>query len=136
MHTPVHSGGGFFHFMTRRRVFENTEAQDGYQFDLMKNNVFFRRKVRHYFPELLWPGRWLYGSLMIVAFLFFLAKFAMLSTFHEFHMSRENDFRTTVEDESKITNNILVEAQEEGSVSCGTSSSQTVGGHEHGRQNC
>lgn len=30
-------------------------------------------------------------------------------------MSRENDFRTTVEDESKITNNILVEAQEEGS---------------------
>uniref|UniRef100_A0A7N2MDS9 O-fucosyltransferase family protein n=2 Tax=Quercus lobata TaxID=97700 RepID=A0A7N2MDS9_QUELO len=101
--------------MTRRRVFESTEAQDGYQFDMMKNNVFFRRKVRHYFPKLLWPGRWLYGSLMIVAFLFFLAKFAMLSTFHEFHMSRENDFRTTVEDESKITNNILVEAQEEGS---------------------
>jgi hypothetical protein len=98
--------------MTRRRVFENTEAQDAYQSD-MKRIVFFRRKVRHYFPELLMirPGRRLYGCLMIVAFFFLLAKFALLSSFPDFNMSREIGFRTRVEDESTITNNVVIEQQ-------------------------
>jgi hypothetical protein len=100
------SSPGLFHFMTRRRVFESTEGQHPWQSG-MKNNAFFRRKVRP-FPELFRPGRRLYGGLMLLGFLSLLAKFALISTFHELSMG-ENRFRTRLKDVSAVTNNVVIE---------------------------
>jgi hypothetical protein len=113
--TYTGSSPGLFRFMTRRRVFESTEGQHPWQSE-MKNNVFFRRKVRP-FPELLRPSRRLYGILMLLCFLSLLAKFALLSTFHDLSVG-ENRFRTRVKGVSAVTNyDVVIEEEDVGATS-------------------
>ncbi|KAE7996676.1 hypothetical protein FH972_001377 [Carpinus fangiana] len=113
--TYTGSSPGLFRFMTRRRVFESAEGQHPLQSE-MKNNVFFRRKVRP-FPELLRPSRRLYGILMLLCFLSLLAKFALLSTFHDLSVG-ENRFRTRVKGVSAVTNyDVVIEEEDVGATS-------------------
>lgn len=89
-------------------MFESTERQDVFGVGT-KRNVYFRRKVPHY-TQLLRPGRRLYGGLILLGFLSLLAKFALISTLHEFSMV-ENGFRTKVKDKSIITNHAVIEEE-------------------------
>ncbi|XP_022743502.1 uncharacterized protein At1g04910-like [Durio zibethinus] len=78
-------------FMTRRRVFETTEEQDGNTLPV-KSPTFLRRKGR-YWPELLRPGRyfsrWMFWGMMVLAFVTLLAKFALMNTLQDLNNDRE-----------------------------------------------
>ncbi|XWS65902.1 hypothetical protein CRYUN_Cryun05aG0153400 [Craigia yunnanensis] len=95
-------------FMTRRRVFETIDEQDGNALPV-KNPTFLRRKGR-YWPELLRPGRyfgrWMFWGLMMLAFMTLLAKFALLNTLQDFNIDREKFIttRAVMENANKVVN--------------------------------
>ncbi|XVF83849.1 hypothetical protein PTKIN_Ptkin16aG0526300 [Pterospermum kingtungense] len=85
-------------FMTRRRVFESVEEQDGNSLPV-KNQTIFSRRKGGYLPEILRPGRclgrWAFWGLMVLALMTLLAKFALLNTLQNLNIDREKLMFTT-----------------------------------------
>ncbi|EOY17929.1 O-fucosyltransferase family protein [Theobroma cacao] len=98
-------------FVTRRRVLESGEEQDGNTLPV-KNPSFLRRKAL-FLPELLRPGRnfgrWMFWGLLLLGFMTLLAKFALVNTFQDLNIDGRRLIATKVVENSSSANKVVQE---------------------------
>ncbi|KAF2319006.1 hypothetical protein GH714_012424 [Hevea brasiliensis] len=105
-------------YVTRRRVIESIESQDGGSSGttcVRNQGTFLHKKAHQYLPELLRPGkilgRWMFVSLMVLAFLTMFSKVALLNTLHLQKSEKAHLIihPTVVVDDHSAVNNVVKE---------------------------
>lgn len=102
-------------FMTRRRVFESVEEQDGGNSLPVKNLTLFSRRKGGYLLQLLRPGRWTFCLMVLALMTLMIAKFALLNTLQNLNIDREKLMFTTRRSSANVesfdrANRVVVEA--------------------------
>ncbi|XVE52565.1 hypothetical protein DITRI_Ditri02bG0131800 [Diplodiscus trichospermus] len=104
-------------FMTRRRVSETIDEQDGNTLPV-KNPTYLRRKGR-FWVELLRPGRyfgrWMFWGLLVLALMTLLDRFALFNTLQDLNNIDGDKFTATrvVVENSNRANNVVKQSDDD-----------------------